>query len=79
MSKVSESLMKKFMLDYTLSEIDKLNNQEFVYKMMLEELYESFGNDIGGEFTINEIKREMFLLDLEIEELRGKYCKMLHM
>ena len=77
MSKMSKILMKKFLLDYTLSEIDKLNNQEFVLRMMLEELYESFGFDKGGEYTINEIKRDMFMLDIQREELRGKYCKIL--
>lgn len=78
MSKISMNVMKKFFLDYTLAEIDKLNNQEFVFRMMLEELYESFGFDKGGEYTINEIKREMLLLDIQREELRGKYCKMLN-
>jgi hypothetical protein len=79
MSSISSGpILKKFLLEYTLSEIDRLNNQEFVFNMMLEELYETFGLDVGGEYTIEEIKRELMLLSMKRDELRSKYCKYLH-
>lgn len=78
MSSISGPTLKKILLGYTASEIDQLNKQEFVFNMMLEELYEAFGFDVGGEYTIQEIKRELMLLSIQRDELRSKYCKLLH-
>lgn len=78
MSSISGPTLNKILLVYTASEIDQLNKQEFVFNMMLEELYEAFGFDVGGEYTIQEIKRELMLLSIQRDELRSKYCKLLH-
>jgi hypothetical protein len=78
MSSISGPTLKKILLEYTASEIDQLNKQEFVFNMMLEELYEAFGFDVGGQYTIQEIKRELLLLSIQRNELRSKYCKLLH-
>ena len=77
MSSVSGPIIKKFLLDSTLSEIDKLDSQEFVFNMMLEEVYEAFGFDEGGRYTVEEIKKELILLSIKREELKSKYLKYL--